>query len=275
MNSELIQAMVISIVITIALVLLSCRFYVAGVRRKADLLLLEKRFEIKQISQLSDQLVEERKWLMQEIHHRVKNNLQIIMSLLNSQSAFLKDNAAIAAIRTSKQRVSAMSLIHKRLYTEEELSGICLRDYVMELVEFLKESFQLDREVKFMITVERLKIDATTAIPLGLILNEAIANAIRHAFPSGTGEITIDIGIDQQRQINVMVKDNGVGMPLSFSFENTGSFGIKLIRGLAGELNGNLTLGNGDANGTMLCLRFTYDDRWPMTDGRWPGRHSG
>ncbi|MCG2615092.1 sensor histidine kinase [Terrimonas sp. NA20] len=257
MNSVLSLAVIISVIITAAVVLLSCRFYVAGIRRKADQLVLEKQSSIIKITHLSERLAEDKKWLMQEIHHRVKNNLQIIMSLLNSQSAFLKDNAAIAAIRTSKQRVSAMSLIHKRLYTEEDLSGICLRDYVMELLEFLKESFQLDREIRFVVNVEKVKTDATTAIPLGLILNEAITNAITHAFPSGKGEVSISIQVDHRRQLNVIVEDNGIGIPASVSLSSPGSFGMKLIKGLAGELNASLELDGKQTGGTVIRLSFT------------------
>ena len=139
-------------------------------------------------------LLNEKEWLLKEVHHRVKNNLQIINSLLVSQAAFLKDRTALKAMKESQHRVKAMSLIHQKLYNSENHSSIYMPDYINELVEYLKESFNINQKVFFQMDIDPVWLDVTKVIPLGLILNEIITNALKYAFPhSGEDKISIQL----------------------------------------------------------------------------------
>jgi two-component sensor histidine kinase/tetratricopeptide (TPR) repeat protein len=130
-------------------------------------------------------LLEEKERLLKEIHHRVKNNLQVVMSLLDSQAASLADKAALSAIRESQHRVQAMALIHQKLYQAEGVSCIPMKAYIEEVVAYLSESYQLEGHVRLDVQVDVPELDVVQAVPLGLIINEAITNAFKYAFPGG------------------------------------------------------------------------------------------
>ena len=146
------------------------------------IILLYRQYRLKQRSnkvithknELLEHLLTEKEWLLREIHHRVKNNLQIVMSLLNSQSAFINNDAALTAIHDSQHRVHAMSLIHQKLYSSENVSSINMSVYIRELVSYLSESFDARKHIRFHLDIEPLEMDVSQAVPLGLILNEAI-----------------------------------------------------------------------------------------------------
>jgi len=158
---------------------------------------LYNRYRIKQrmtrrlekLSTRQQKLIKDKEWLLREIHHRVKNNLQIIISLLRLQSGQLKDEAAIGAFEEISARVNAISLVHKKLYQEgQNMASIDMRDYIKELVDFLKEGFSLGspgRRIGFRLDIGEVYLDVAQCVPLGLILNEAITNAIKYAFPPG------------------------------------------------------------------------------------------
>jgi two-component sensor histidine kinase len=134
----------------------------------------------------------EKEWLMKEIHHRVKNNLQIVISLLSTQSNYIDNDIAYNAIRESQHRMQAISLIYQKLYQSENLARVDIRSYIAELVTYLRESFDTDPRIRFELDIVPLDLEVTRAVPLGLILNEAITNAIKYAFPDErTGKISI------------------------------------------------------------------------------------
>jgi two-component sensor histidine kinase len=201
-------------------------------------------------------LLTEKEWLLKEIHHRVKNNLQIVMSLLNSQSAYIDNDAALTAIHDSQHRVHAMSLIHQKLYSSENVSSIDVQLYIRELVSYLADSFDTGQRIKFDLNIEPLKLDVSQAVPLGLILNEAITNSIKYAFPhEQIGTISISFLKNNSDQNLLSISDNGVGMPATI--KKTGSLGMSLIKGLSEDLDGNLSIENN--NGTTIKILFVHE----------------
>jgi two-component system, sensor histidine kinase PdtaS len=203
-------------------------------------------------------LLQDKVVLMKEIHHRVKNNLQMILSLLESQSVFLK-NDALKAIQTSQNRVQAMSLIHQKLYMTENMTSITMSDYLRELIDFLEESFDSGSSIFFRLEIEEIDLDISQAVPLGLIVNEAVTNSIKYAFPDRQkGEIFVSLKKDEQDIIELIVNDNGIGLPEDLADHEVSSLGMRLIRGLANNLDGDLLISS--EHGTSISLYFTNSE---------------
>ncbi|MDR7369901.1 histidine kinase dimerization/phosphoacceptor domain -containing protein [Flavobacterium aquidurense] len=199
-------------------------------------------------------LLNEKEWLIKEIHHRVKNNLQTVMSLLNSQSSYIENELALSTIKSSQHRIHAMSLIHQKLYMSENISTINIPVYIKELVEYLKDSFYLRQRIRFKIEIDQIELDVIQAIPLGLIINEAVTNSIKYAFPNdGKGIISITLTAINTKQYSLSIQDNGIGIPAEFKEKNN-SFGMSLIKGLSTNLEGTFSIEN--SNGTLLKLNF-------------------
>jgi len=200
----------------------------------------------------------EKEWLLKEIHHRVKNNLQIVMSLLNSQSAYIDNKFALTAIHDSQHRVHAMSLIHQKLYNSENVSSIDMSLYIREMVSYLSESFNTGQHIRFEFAIDPLEMDVSQAVPLGLILNEAITNSIKYAFPGGrNGEISISLSNTAPHHYLLSISDNGIGVPLQFKDKRAGSLGMSLMAGLSEDLDGNFSIENN--NGTRINISFVHD----------------
>ena len=210
---------------------------------------------LRQLNDSLETLLGEKEWLLKEIHHRVKNNLQIVISLLNSQSAYLDNQDALDAIRNSQHRMHAMSLIHQKLYQSENLATIDMSVYIRELVEYLGESFKQDKSVAMVMEVSPVKLDVSQAVPLGLILNEAISNSIKYAFKeTKNGRIDIVLRPLEEDQYLLCIADNGVGLPDGFDPYNTSSLGMSLMQGLSQQLEGDFSLEN--ENGLRVCVTF-------------------
>ncbi|RTL59022.1 MAG: hypothetical protein EKK37_11955 [Sphingobacteriales bacterium] len=190
-----------------------------------------------------DKLLEEKEFLLKEIHHRVKNNLQLIISLLNSQSAFLTNNEAILAIRDSQRRIQAVSLIHQKLYQSGSIDSVDLKPYITELITDLEETFNVNHNVRLEFQIDSVKLDLSQSIPIGLILNEAVTNSIKYAFPPGEkGQISISIISNPENKIMLRLRDNGKGLPGNFDINAINSFGMSLMQGLARQLEGSFTI---------------------------------
>jgi two-component sensor histidine kinase len=203
-------------------------------------------------------LVNEKDWLAKEIHHRVKNNLQIVMSLLNSQSAYIDNESALTAIHDSQHRVHAMALIHQKLYGAENVSSIDVSVYIRELVSYLSDSFNSGQRVRFEYAIEPLEMDVSQAVPLGLILNEAITNSLKYAFPNDRkGVIAISLSNTSPAHYLLVISDNGIGMPSNFTGKKPGSLGMSLMTGLSEDLDGNFSIEN--KNGTTIKISFVHD----------------
>jgi two-component sensor histidine kinase len=218
-------------------------------RKKNNMVVIHKNEQLQHF-------LDEKEWLLKEIHHRVKNNLQIVMSLLNSQSAYIDNDAALTAIHDSQHRVHAMSLIHQKLYNSENLSSIDMSYYIRELVSYLSDSFNAGKRVRFELNIEPLETDVSQAIPLGLILNEAITNSIKYAFPDNcNGLISISLSSTSPSHYLLSILDDGVGMPADF--KKTGSLGMSLMKGLSEDLDGSFSIENKD--GTSIKISFVHD----------------
>jgi two-component system, sensor histidine kinase PdtaS len=212
---------------------------------------------ITQKNELLQQIVNEKEWLLKEIHHRVKNNLQIIMSLLDSQSAYIDDNTALAAINDSQRRVQAISLIHQKLYQSENTASIDMRQYIDELVSYLRDSFgEGNRRIAFKQDIEPVKLDVAKAIPLGLIINEGIVNAIKYAFPNRQqGIVSISLKKVEADQLVLTIADNGTGLPAGIEVTKQESLGFSLMQGLTKQLGGNINIESN--KGLHISIHFS------------------
>ncbi|HTB26539.1 MAG TPA: sensor histidine kinase, partial [Puia sp.] len=231
---------------------------IAGLLYRQNILKQKNNNLITHKNEQLEHLLNEKEWLLKEIHHRVKNNLQIVMSLLNSQSAYLENDAALTAIQDSQHRIHAMSLIHQKLYNTENVSSINMSSYIHELVSYLRESFDTGQRIRFDMDIEPLEMDVSQAVPVGLILNEAITNSLKYAFPDGRdGEINISLSRTSANHFLLQISDNGIGMPENFINKKPGSLGLSLMTGLSEDLDGNFVIEN--KNGTTIKISFIHD----------------
>jgi PAS domain S-box-containing protein len=188
--------------------------------------------------------VDEKEVLLREIHHRVKNNLQTISSLLYLQSRRTEDEQILGVLQDSQGRVRSMSLVHEKLYQSRDLARIDFDEYVRNLVSYLLRSYGIDSDViKLRIGVRDVFLSVDTAIPCGLIINELVSNSLKHAFPDGRGgEICINLGPDGDGRLVLVVSDDGVGWPEDLDFKNTTSLGLQLVNSLVKQLEGTIEL---------------------------------
>jgi len=187
--------------------------------------------------------LKEKEVLLKEIHHRVKNNLQVISSLLNLQANQIRDKESAQVFRDSQSRVRAMSLVHERLYQSSDLARIDFAGYVQDVTRHLLRSYQSGpRGVKLKVDVDPVSFNIDTAIPCALIINELVSNSLKYAFPNGKdGEILIRLNQTDTEDLNLCISDNGIGFPADVSWEKTDSLGLQLVRSLTDQLNGSIT----------------------------------
>jgi two-component sensor histidine kinase len=190
------------------------------------------------------EMLQEKELLLREIHHRVKNNLQVVSSLLNLQSNYITDDIALEAINDGKNRVLSMALIHQNLYSDEHLAAIETKEYFDDLLVQLFESYNIDDEhIKLEKDIDNFLIDVDTMIPLGLITNELISNALKHAFKDRLeGKIFFSVK-NINGNIIIAIKDNGIGVEPSL-FTSSLSFGNKMIQAFVEKLKANFEVKN-------------------------------
>jgi two-component system, sensor histidine kinase PdtaS len=212
---------------------------------------------ILQKNQQLQHFLTEKEWLVKEIHHRVKNNFHIVASLLEIQSSYLKNKEALSAIKESQHRIHSMSIIHQKLYQSETLSTIHMPDYIYELVEYLRDSYGIRENIGFSLQIDNIELNHASAITLGLILNEAITNAIKYAFAkTEDGKIAISLAHISDSQILLSIADNGRGLPGDFDSKIGTSMGMELLQGLTDDLGGSLNIETN--GGTHIKIIFTY-----------------
>jgi two-component system response regulator len=208
--------------------------------------------------------LKEKEILLQEIHHRVKNNLQVISSLLRLQSRFIKDQDAIDIFKETQNRVRSIAILHEKLYQSDDLARIQFDEYVKILAEDLLYFYELDEsDIKMNIDIEDVALNIETAIPCGLLIDEMVANSLKYAFPNRrSGKINIELHSDKHNKFTLTVSDNGIGIPEEVDTEKASTFGMQLIKYLTKQLKGTIEL---DRNhGTRYKLQFTelkYKDR--------------
>jgi two-component sensor histidine kinase len=197
----------------------------------------------------------EKEVLLKEIHHRVKNNMQVITSLLSLQSKTIGDKQAFAVFQDSQNRVKSMALIHETLYQSEDLSRIDFAEYLKKLVAHVSRSYRLRPEaVKINVHVDDVSLPIDTAVPCGLIINELASNSLKYAFPADTtGEVNITFGRADAQYV-LRVNDTGIGLPADFDPDKGKSLGMKLVRMLTSQLCGEIQCRNGV--GTTFEITF-------------------
>ncbi len=217
-----------------------------------------KRRQIDEQNEQLKKLLGEKEWLLKEIHHRVKNNLQIVISLLNTQSAYLDNEDALAAIQNSQQRMHTISLIHQKLYQSENLSVIDMFWYMNALVSYIRECYSSEKNVQFVLDLQPVFLDAAQAVPVGLITNEAVSNAMKYAFPEKKdGVIRVWFKQIGHHKYNLGIADNGVGLPENVNMDKSESLGMNLMKGLTGQLDGTFSVEN--ENGLKINVIFSQN----------------
>ena len=229
------------------LVIVGLISYFLQENRKKNLLLEEK-------NGLISVALAEKETLLREIHHRVKNNLQVISSLLSLQAKQIQDNTALEAIQEGQNRVKSMALIHQNLYQEENLVGVDVQQYVEKLIDSLVRSYKIDTaQIEVLKDIDPVKFDVDTIIPLGLILNELISNVLKYAF-EGREEGKIEVSLKSAADtVTLQVADDGIGLPASFDPAKNRSLGYRLIRAFANKLNAQLDVQG--QPGTRVSIR--------------------
>ena len=202
--------------------------------------------------------LKEKEILIKEIHHRVKNNLQIISSMLYLQSNIATDENTIAILHDSLNRIKSIALIHEKLYQSSDLANVNLPEYLEKLVNHLMNTYSRQVKVNFNFSSEKIILNLEKAIPCGLIINELLTNAYKYAFPESTISqySVIDLSAEyiDENMLSISVKDNGVGFPEDKDFRESDSLGLRLVHSLILQLNGDISMNvNG---GTQFQFSF-------------------
>jgi two-component sensor histidine kinase/PAS domain-containing protein len=201
--------------------------------------------------------LKEKEVLLQEVHHRVKNNMQLISSLFSLQSRHIKDKQAFETFKSSQNRVRSMAIIHERFYQSKDFARVDFAEYVQSLTSHLLSSYGINPDViKLYINIKDVFLDLNTAIPCGLIINELLSNSLKHAFPDDKkGEINIAMRSLKGNEIELIVTDNGVGLPRKVDFRDTETLGLHLAKILAkDQLHGDIKLDR--TKGTSFHIKF-------------------
>ncbi|MBO9611378.1 MAG: hypothetical protein J7619_01715 [Dyadobacter sp.] len=224
-------------------------------KQKSNLELKQHQQVIEESNARLTRTVEEKQLLVREIHHRVKNNLQTVISLLESQAFYLK-NDALTAVKDSQNRIHAMSLIHQKLYLTENVTTINMQAYIEELVSNLGSSHVDGNRICIDMQVDPIYLDVAQAIPLGLIINEAVTNIFKYAFPDGkSGEMLIRFTEIPHGQYFLNIRDNGVGLNTAADQGRPGSLGMNLMKGLSHEMGGRFTIESDQ--GVNIAVQFS------------------
>ena len=220
----------------------------------------------RQIGQKNAQLqhlLTEKEWLLKEVHHRVKNNLHTVICLLESQAVYL-ENDALRAIESSQHRIYAMSLIHQKLYQSEDIKTIDMSVYIPEFIRYLNDSFEMEKQIRFHLEIAALQLGVSQAIPLALIINEAVTNSMKYAFlPGSVGIITLNM-FREGDEITLIIADNGVGIDTQSAKQPADSLGMKLMNGLSDDINAALRVENN--KGTRITIKFNEDPLHEKSD---------
>jgi PAS domain S-box-containing protein len=202
--------------------------------------------------------LEEKELLLKEIHHRVKNNLMVMSGLLSLQSEYIKDKAALEVFKESQHRAQSMAMIHEHLYSSNDLKRINFGEYITTLTKELYLTYVNDsNSIALHLNIDNIMVDVNIAVPLGLIVNELVSNSMKYAFPGDMdGIITIDLH-KALNELELVVSDNGVGLPKEMDYKNTDSLGMQLVNNLTSQIDGKIDLDT--SKGTKFTIKFVED----------------
>jgi len=224
--------------------------------RKQNGLILQKSDEIDFKNKELQGLIQEKEYLLMEVHHRVKNNLHTVLSFLSLQARYLTGDA-LEAIKISRQRIYAMSLIHQKLYLADDVKTIDIKSYLDEFISYFKDCLSPEVQIKFIMKIDAIRLPVTKAIPIGLIVNEAITNSAKYAFPDNReGVIFIEL-VQQNEIIELVITDDGIGMSENVNLSEFDSLGIKLIKGLTNDIGGSISFDS--SAGMSLNIKFSVE----------------
>jgi len=203
------------------------------------------------------QSLKEKEVLLKEVHHRVKNNMQIISSILNLQSSYITDGKILNLLRESQNRIKTMAYIHESLYQNKTFSSVNFNDYLTQLISNVIHSYSVSPDkMKLIINCEKTILNLDTSIPLGLIINELVTNSIKHAFPATSrGKISINLRT-QNKFVFLTVEDNGIGISSEISPEKSGTLGLQLVYTLIDQIDGKVSFESLQPHGTKVIISF-------------------
>jgi PAS domain S-box-containing protein len=193
--------------------------------------------------------------LLDEVHHRVKNNLQVIISLLGLQARSIKDSATRIKFDESRYRIQAMAILHEILDESSSLAEIDFADYIQRLVAHVVRSYGAMDRIRTRLNLDPLSCHRDVALPCGLIVNEVLSNALKYAFPGGrTGEVQIELRREPSGRVHLLIADNGIGLPRECDWQTSSTLGLRLVRTLARQIEANIQVTGGD--GTVFSIAF-------------------
>jgi two-component system response regulator len=197
----------------------------------------------------------EKEVLINEIHHRVKNNMQIISSLLNLQTHFASDIKTVNILKETQNRVKSMAIVHEKLYQSPDLTHINFYNYIVSLVTHLFDSYGITKsQIKKVIDVQYINLNIDTAVPCGLIICEIVSNSLKYAFKEGRiGKVTVSLKIKEEK-FHLTISDDGIGFPEEIDFKKTDSLGLQLVNSLTNQIDGEIQLDK--TNGTKFNITF-------------------
>jgi two-component sensor histidine kinase len=236
------QRIVMYIIIFFMLFLLIIGYFLFKRSSKREMVLFEKNEEILLKSSMLTNALKEQELLIKEVHHRVKNNMQIIMSLLKLQAEKINDKRVEVYFSEARNRIQSMALIHEFLYKKEKMDYMQMDDYIKQLILEIQISYtQPNHIIEIHTDLDPIQLDFDTSIPLGLIINELVTNAYKHAFPNGVGNIWVSFKNIENRY-KLTVKDNGIGPPENFKEKMENSLGMELIHLLSNQINATIEI---------------------------------
>lgn len=221
----------------------------------------DERMKRRNAESLIRQSLREKEILLKEIHHRVKNNLQIISSIIKLQASYSNDSTTKEICKDLQTRVMAMALIHQKLYQTESLSKIDFKDYLQKLVSQLVSVYRLSQQViSVNLDLDNLQLDVDTAVPCGMLISEIVSNSLKHAFPNGSsGKIAIKVNKENGFYL-LNIKDNGIGLQHDNNKQSTHHLGMQLIKSLTAQLAGSINISSN--GGTEYRIKF-FDPSYP------------
>lgn len=213
--------------------------------------------EKKHVQQRMEQSLKEKEVLLKEVHHRVKNNMQVISSILNLQSSYVSDEYALMLLKESQNRIKTMAYIHESLYQNKSFASVNFSEYLNTLVNNIVQSYSFEKEkISLNLNIEKIALSLDLSIPVGLIINELVTNAIKHGFPDArTGVININLK-SENNFVLLELEDNGTGFAPDVDFENSHSLGLQLVNTLIEQIEGKLIFRSEKDTGTRIVIRF-------------------